>query len=100
MLSHLHCCEMMTFQVRRYGQCAHGCTGEHDCPDCLVCFTTDQSYGLLIHDGSTSFVQIAFCPWCAQRLPGGQDVDTSADGHLPEGALSEGGDPGRRLDLG
>lgn len=119
-LDRQHCCEMMAFQARRLGQCTHGCTGAHDCPDCIVYAASDGSYGLLIHDGGASFVQIAFCPWCATALPGGEWVRSEADGSIPAEALGEqedvtllldegaedgdafisGGDPGRLIDLG
>jgi hypothetical protein len=103
-LTHSHCCDMMTFQVRRHGQCGPGCLGPHDCPDSIVYHASDGSYGLLIHDGGASFVQIAYCPWCAAPLPGGEWVRSLPDGRLPADALEEGAgpgaDPGRRIDLG
>jgi hypothetical protein len=99
-MARTHCCEMMTFQVRRLGQCTKGCTGAHDCPDCLVTCATDDSYGLLIHDGGASFVQIAYCPWCGTQLPGGDWVMSLPDGSMPPEAVEGGGDPGRRIDLG
>jgi hypothetical protein len=27
-----------------------------------------SSYGIIINDGGSSFVTIAFCPWCASPL--------------------------------
>jgi hypothetical protein len=39
------------------------------CPDRLVVRWPDGTYGLLIHDGGSSRIDIAFCPWCGQRLP-------------------------------
>lgn len=42
----------------------------HDCPDCLVEYVDHlREYGLIIHDGGTSSLQIRFCPWCGARLP-------------------------------
>jgi hypothetical protein len=119
-LDRSHCCEMMAFQVRRHGQCTHGCVGPHDCGDCLIYAASDGSYGLLIHDGGASFVQIAFCPWCASSLAGGEWVCSEADGAISAEALGgvfevdtgfnemleagdmealTGQDPGRRIDL-
>ncbi|MEU9834971.1 hypothetical protein AB0D67_25850 [Streptosporangium sp. NPDC048047] len=44
-----------------------------ECPDALVRFNAGfQEYGLIIHDGETSVIGIAFCPWCGSRLPGSQ----------------------------
>ena len=41
-----------------------------DCPDHLVRYLpVFREYGLLIHDGGSSFVRIQFCPWCGSRLP-------------------------------
>jgi len=62
-----HCCEPMarasTFD------CAT-CAGEFECPDSVITFRPDTSYwGLIIHDGGTSSIQIAHCPWCGKQLP-------------------------------
>lgn len=43
------------------------------CPDALVSFSPRfQEYGLIVHDGGTSSVEILFCPWCGARLPESQ----------------------------
>jgi hypothetical protein len=40
-----------------------------DCPDALVGrFGKKGGYGLFIHDGGSSHVEIAYCPWCGTRL--------------------------------
>jgi hypothetical protein len=40
-----------------------------ECPDALVDFSErDDSYGLIIHDGGSSVISIAFCPWCGTKL--------------------------------
>jgi hypothetical protein len=28
-----------------------------------------DEYGMIIHDGGSSTVQILFCPWCGTKLP-------------------------------
>jgi len=38
-----------------------------DCPDALVC-KTKNGFGLIIHDGGSSFVSIEYCPWCGKSL--------------------------------
>jgi len=44
-----------------------------DCPDTLVWFNAKfQEYGLIIHDGGRSVINISFCPWCGRRLPQSQ----------------------------
>jgi hypothetical protein len=62
-----HCCQQMSDQL------SHNC-GEspqpHDCPDKLISYSPKfREYGLVVHDGGTSSVQISFCPWCGRRLP-------------------------------
>lgn len=43
---------------------------QFDCPDCLIHYSSKfREYGLIIHDGGSSFVVIQFCPFCGSRLP-------------------------------
>lgn len=65
-----HCCETMTHY-------ANVDCDQHDdpfaCPDSLITFDARfQEYGLIVHDGGTSAITIAFCPWCGRRLPNSQ----------------------------
>ncbi|WP_216599869.1 hypothetical protein [Sphingomonas sp. AP4-R1] len=39
-----------------------------DCPDALIT-ELNGGYGLMIHDGGSSVIDIAFCPWCGAGLP-------------------------------
>ena len=39
-----------------------------DCPDRLVTRRSDGSFGLVIHDGGSASIDVAFCPWCGRRL--------------------------------
>jgi ribosomal protein S27AE len=40
-----------------------------DCPDCLIHYGEKTGeYGIIIHDGGTSFLTIQFCPWCGKEL--------------------------------
>ena len=40
-----------------------------DCPDALIGrFGKAGSYGLFVHDGGSSHVEIAYCPWCGTSL--------------------------------
>ncbi|MFI7043936.1 DUF6980 family protein [Streptosporangium sandarakinum] len=65
-----HCCESMIRQVTWH---CDDHEDPFDCPDALVWFgSTFQEYGLIIHDGGTSAIGIAFCPWCGSRLPESQ----------------------------
>jgi len=39
-------------------------------PDAPVTYVPKfDEYGLLIHDGGSSFVTIQYCPWCGAKLP-------------------------------
>ncbi|GAA2886030.1 hypothetical protein GCM10010517_49690 [Streptosporangium fragile] len=65
-----HCCELMTSQIVRH---CDDHEDPFDCPDALVRFDAgSREYGLIIHDGGTSTIGIAFCPWCGNRLPASQ----------------------------
>jgi hypothetical protein len=40
-----------------------------DCPDQLIyCDEKEKNFGLIIHDGGSSFIAIQFCPWCGSNL--------------------------------
>jgi hypothetical protein len=62
-----HCCEDMTNQIN------HRCD-EHpdpfDCPDSLIYYSDKfEEYGVIVHDGGSSFIHIMYCPWCGSHLP-------------------------------
>ena len=41
-----------------------------DCPDSLVYWSEQfDEYGLIVHDGGSSYVTIHYCPWCGNCLP-------------------------------
>ena len=41
-----------------------------DCPDNLIIyFAKFDEYGIIIHDGGSSVLTIAYCPWCGCKLP-------------------------------
>ncbi|MGN6619479.1 MAG: DUF6980 family protein [Sphingomonas sp.] len=61
-----HCCEMMRSNVENSCE-KHA--DRADCPDCLIAFWPDEKrYGIMIHDGGSSMVEIAYCPWCGSNL--------------------------------
>jgi Domain of unknown function (DUF6980) len=40
------------------------------CPDSLIAYIPKyDEYGIIVHDGGSSIVEISFCPWCGARLP-------------------------------
>jgi hypothetical protein len=43
------------------------------CPDTIIYFKSrPTTYGLIVHDGGSSFIEIEFCPWCGSFLGQGQ----------------------------
>ena len=38
-----------------------------DCADALM-YRDDDSYGLIVHDGGSSYIRISYCPWCGTKL--------------------------------
>jgi len=47
------------------------CAVHADRSDCPDAFVTEMhgGYGLMVHDGGSSAIEIAFCPWCGASLP-------------------------------
>lgn len=42
-----------------------------DCPDNLIHFgEKTKTYGIIVHDGGTSYLEIMYCPWCGAKLKG------------------------------
>jgi hypothetical protein len=48
-----------------------------ECPDALI-DRVRGGYGIIVHDGGSSVVEIAFCPWCGAKLPRIGDPQLSA----------------------
>ncbi|HXQ86113.1 MAG TPA: hypothetical protein VN746_05515 [Gaiella sp.] len=62
-----HCCERMDEALAT--ECDDH-PDRFDCPDALVGYwPTLREYGLIVHDGGTSMIVIAYCPWCGANLP-------------------------------
>ncbi len=46
------------------------CPDEFECPDSLITYSDRYGeYGLIVHDGGTSWWVISHCPWCGTSLP-------------------------------
>lgn len=43
-----------------------------DCPDTVIVRTSSGGFGIVIHDGGSSYYKIAFCPWCGTKLSDGE----------------------------
>ncbi|MEA2825622.1 MAG: hypothetical protein QOG43_61 [Actinomycetota bacterium] len=62
-----HCCDLMRSNVE---QSCEQHPDPSDCPDNLIAYVAKfREYGLIIHDGGSSFIRIAHCPWCGTKLP-------------------------------
>jgi hypothetical protein len=47
----------------------HACDVHQDrnsCPDALI-GTLRSGYGIIVHDGGGSVIEIAYCPWCGTK---------------------------------
>ena len=44
------------------------------CPDSVIDLV-EGCYGLIVHDGGNSIIEISFCPWCGSPLPPECDPD-------------------------
>ncbi len=62
-----YCCKQMKRNVE-YRCDEH--PSPFDCPDNLIIYIEKfDEFGLIIHDGGSSFLVIQFCPWCGAELP-------------------------------
>ena len=40
-----------------------------DCPDTIIYSSeSNEEFGILIHDGGSSYIEIKYCPWCGSKL--------------------------------
>ena len=63
-----HCCEDM---LRAVSSSCSEHEDRFDCPDALANYLPKfDEYGIIVHDGGPSVIEIRFCPWCGTRLPG------------------------------
>jgi hypothetical protein len=62
-----HCCHRMREELNKSCR-AH--LNPFECADTLVGYVPKyDEYGLIVRDGGSSMVGIAFCPWCGASLP-------------------------------
>jgi len=55
------------------------------CPDCLIHYVEEiREYGIIVHDGGTSFIVIQFCPWCGNRLSTDKSVKRKGNNKAPQ----------------
>ena len=65
-MPNVYCCDELREQVE-YRCGAH--PDPYGCADNVIVRTEAGYYGLPVHDGGSSHIVIAFCPWCGVRLP-------------------------------
>ena len=60
-----YCCEWM----KHFGEYECQQHDKFECPDNLIYYSKQKrTFGIIIHDGGTSFMTISFCPWCGKEL--------------------------------
>jgi len=76
------CCGTMETEVNR--KCAEH-SDPFDCPDHTVYYSTEfKEYGIIIHDGGSSYSVIRYCPWCGSNLPTSSRVTGTLEGRTTE----------------
>ncbi|ELT9178282.1 MULTISPECIES: DUF6980 family protein [Enterococcus] len=62
-----YCCENMN----NFTKDDNGLNSElYQNPDVLIVYIPKyDEYGLIIHDGEESSIEINYCPWCSTKLP-------------------------------
>jgi hypothetical protein len=65
-----HCCDDMRRNLDFHCE-QH--ESPFECPDALIYYSDKfDEYGIIVHDGGPSYVEIRHCPWCGTRLPQSQ----------------------------
>jgi hypothetical protein len=60
-----YCCDEMKSRAE------HKCElhdSPFDCADNLIYHSSDNEFGLIIHDGGCSYIIINYCPFCGKKL--------------------------------
>jgi len=59
------CCDRMADDLN---QLCKDHPDRRECPDALIS-KVRGGYGIIIHDGGSSVIEISYCPWCGSKLP-------------------------------
>ena len=59
-----NCCDRMSYDLE---QTCRDHASRFDCPDALIA-KDKMGFGIIVHDGGTSTIEISFCPWCGADL--------------------------------
>ena len=68
----MYCCKDM--EKANTFNC-NSCLDKFDCVDTMIHRRKDGTYGIIVHDGGTSIVEISFCPWCGVNLTPAMEND-------------------------
>ena len=61
------CCEAMSLHLL---QTCEQHADPFDCPDNVIYWSpTFDEFGLIIHDGGSSYILVEHCPWCGKTMP-------------------------------
>ena len=61
-----YCCDTFAYHATFKSDT---CASPFACPDTLLIYNPKKkTYGLIIHDGGESYIQINHCPWCGKKL--------------------------------
>jgi hypothetical protein len=61
-----HCCEEMDYHANLNCDIHEN---PYDCLGKIILFIEKENdYGLIIHNGGSSYIKIDFCPWCGSNL--------------------------------
>lgn len=71
-----YCCERMASDANRTCD-LH--PDRFDCPDALIA-EARGGFGLIVHDGGHSIIEIVHCPWCGALLPPIAEADEERGG--------------------
>jgi hypothetical protein len=62
----IFCCDLMSYYLDTY----FNSDKEVDDPDVIIKYIAKfDEYGIPIHDGGSSMIEVKFCPWCGAKLP-------------------------------
>jgi hypothetical protein len=62
-----YCCHAMTYYLEQRCRIHDS---PFECPDNVIYFHPRfREHGIIVHDGSKSYLVIQYCPWCGKRLP-------------------------------
>lgn len=60
------CCKRMAYDLN---QVCDRHPDRFDCADAIMHRSQDGDYGIIVHDGGTSYIKISYCPWCGTKFP-------------------------------